>query len=225
MHLQKTFGSLAALEGKKLAMTWAYSPSYGKPLSVPQGIVNLMTRFGMNVVLAHPEGYDVMPGTAARAHRQAEESGGSFELVHNMEEAFAEADVVYPKSWAPFDVMEKRTRYLRGGQGDKMDELEVEAVANNARFKEWECTEELMSATRQGKALYMHCLPADITGVSCEEGEVAASVFDRFRTATYHEAEHKPYVMAAMILLSRFENPARALSQVLERGAPRRLAG
>jgi knotted carbamoyltransferase YgeW len=224
MHLQKTFGSLAALEGKKLAMTWAYSPSYGKPLSVPQGIVNLMTRFGMNVVLAHPEGYDVMPGTAARAHRQAEESGGSFELVHNMEEAFAEADVVYPKSWAPFDVMEKRTRYLRGGQGDKMDELEVEAVANNARFKEWECTEELMSATRQGKALYMHCLPADITGVSCEEGEVAASVFDRFRTATYHEAEHKPYVMAAMILLSRFENPARALSQVLERGAPRRLA-
>jgi len=225
MHLQKTFGSLAALEGKKLAMTWAYSPSYGKPLSVPQGIVNLMTRFGMDVVLAHPEGYDLMPGTAARARRQAEESGGTFELVHSMEEAFAEADVVYPKSWAPFDVMEKRTRYLRGGQGDKMDELEGEAVANNARFKEWECTEELMSATRQGTALYMHCLPADITGVSCEEGEVAASVFDRYRTATYHEAEHKPYVMAAMILLSRFENPARVLSQVLERGAPRRFAG
>jgi ornithine carbamoyltransferase len=142
-----------------------------------------------------------------------------------MEEAFAEADVVYPKSWAPFGIMEKRTRYLRGGRGDKMDELEEEAVANNARFKEWECTEELMSTTRQGKALYMHCLPADITGVSCEEGEVAASVFDRYRTATYHEAEHKPYVMAAMILLSRFENPARVLSQVLERGAPRRLAG
>jgi knotted carbamoyltransferase YgeW len=221
MHLQKTFGSLEALRGKKLAMTWAYSPSYGKPLSVPQGIVNLMTRFGMDVVLAHPEGYDLMPGTAARAEQQAESSGGSFELVHSMEEAFADADVVYPKSWAPFHVMEKRTRYLRDGQGGKIDELEQEAVANNARFSQWECTEELMATTKAGKALYMHCLPADITGVSCEKGEVAASVFDRYRTATYHEAEHKPYVMAAMILLSRFENPARVLSDVLEHAAPR----
>ena len=224
MHLQKTFGSLEALKGKKLAMTWAYSPSYGKPLSVPQGIVNLMTRFGMNVVLAHPEGYDLMPDTAARAEQQAEGSEGSFELVHSMEEAFADADVVYPKSWAPFHVMEKRTRLLRAGQGGKMDQLEKEAVANNARFKQWECTEELMATTRQGEGLYMHCLPADITGVSCEEGEVAASVFDRYRTATYHEAEHKPYVMAAMILLSRFSNPARVLLRALERGAERRLS-
>ena len=223
MHLQKTFGSLEALRGKKLAMTWAYSPSYGKPLSVPQGIVNLMTRFGMDVVLAHPEGYDLMPGTAERASQQAASSGGSFQLVHSMEEAFADAEVVYPKSWAPFRVMEKRTRYLRAGQADKMDELEKEAVANNAQFKQWECTEELMATTQEGRALYMHCLPADITGVSCEAGEVAASVFDRYRTATYHEAEHKPYVMAAMILLSRFENPARVLAEVLQRGAPRRL--
>jgi len=221
-HLKHHFGGLENLKGKKLAMTWAYSPSYGKPLSVPQGIVNLMTRFGMDVVLAHPEGYDLMPGTAERASQQAASSGGSFQLVHSMEEAFADAEVVYPKSWAPFHVMEKRTRYLRSGQADKMDELEKEAVANNAQFKQWECTEELMAATQEGRALYMHCLPADITGVSCEEGEVAASVFDRYRTATYHEAEHKPYVMAAMILLSRFENPARVLAEVLQRGAPRR---
>jgi ornithine carbamoyltransferase len=119
--------------------------------------------------------------------------------------------------------MEKRTRYLRAGQADKMDELEKEAVANNAQFKQWECTEELMATTQEGKALYMHCLPADITGVSCEEGEVAASVFERYRTAAYDEAEHKPYVMAAMILMSRFENPTRVLAEVLQRGAPRRL--
>ena len=222
MHLQKTFGSLEALRGKKLAMTWAYSPSYGKPLSVPQGIVNLMTRFGMEVVLAHPEGYDLMPGTSELASRQSESSGGSFELVHSMEEAFADADVVYPKSWAPFHVMEKRTQYLRQGQGGEMDQLEREAVANNARFKEWECTEELMATTKDAAALYMHCLPADITGVSCEEGEVAADVFERYRTATYREAEHKPYVMAAMILLSRFPDPSQVLSTALDRGAPRR---
>jgi ornithine carbamoyltransferase len=159
------------------------------------------------------------------AQQQAKDSGGSFELVHSMEEAFAGADVVYPKSWAPYHVMEKRTRYLRQGQGDQMEELEQEAVANNARFEQWECTEELMATTLGGKALYMHCLPADITGVSCEKGEVAASVFERYRTATYHEAEHKPYVMAAMILLSRFENPARVLSEVSDRGNPRRLPG
>src|SRR5512136_2701746 len=61
LHLQKTYGGLDRLRGKTIAMTWAYSPSYGKPLSVPQGIICLMTRFGMNVVLAHPEGYDLQP--------------------------------------------------------------------------------------------------------------------------------------------------------------------
>jgi knotted carbamoyltransferase YgeW len=223
MHLQKTFGSLAALRGKKIAMTWAYSPSYGKPLSVPQGIVGLMTRFGMNVTLAHPEGYDLMPDMARIARRQASESGGSFETVNSMEEAFADADVVYPKSWAPYEIMQRRTEYLRGGESGKLEELEKECIAMNDGHKDWECTEELMAGTRDGKALYMHCLPADITGVSCKEGEVAASVFERYRTATYHEAEHKPYVMAAMILLNRFEHPDRVLFQLLGREHRRRL--
>ncbi|MFH1573309.1 MAG: knotted carbamoyltransferase YgeW, partial [Acidobacteriota bacterium] len=60
LHLQRHFGGLGKLKGKKIAVSWAYSPSYGKPLSVPQGIVGLMTRFGMHVVLAHPEGYDLV---------------------------------------------------------------------------------------------------------------------------------------------------------------------
>jgi knotted carbamoyltransferase YgeW len=222
MHLQQTFGSLEALRGKKIAMTWAYSPSYGKPLSVPQGIVGLMTRFGMNVVLAHPEGYDLMPEMAPIARRQASESGGSFSVVNSMSEAFEDADIVYPKSWAPFEVMKQRTEYLRGGQADKLEALEAEGLAMNEKHKDWECTEELMSATRDGKALYMHCLPADITGVSCEEGEVAASVFERYRLATYHEASHKPYVMAAMILQNRFEHPDRVLFRLRSRALPRR---
>ncbi len=215
MHLKKTFGSLDALKGKKIAMTWAYSPSYGKPLSVPQGIVGLMTRFGMDVTLAHPPGYDLMPEIGHIARRQASESGGSFEIAGSMEEAFADADVVYPKSWAPYEVMQRRTEILRAGESDKLGALEQECLAQNAEHKDWECTEELMAATRGGKALYMHCLPADITGVSCEQGEVSASVFDRYRTATYHEAEHKPYVMAAMILLGRFEHPTRVLFKLL----------
>ena len=223
MHLQKTYGSLDAIRGKKIAMTWAYSPSYGKPLSVPQGIIGLMTRFGMNVTLAHPEGYDLMPSLVEMSKKHAADSGGSFTVAHSMKEAFEDADIVYPKSWAPFHVMEKRTAFLRGGEAAKLDDLEKECIANNSKYKDWECTEDLMSVTRGGKAHYMHCLPADITGVSCKEGEVSASVFDRYRWPTYREAEHKLYVMAAMILLTRVENPARALAGLLEKGTPRRI--
>jgi len=222
LHLKSTFGSLTALRGKKLAMTWAYSPSYGKPLSVPQGIIGLMTRFGMDVVLAHPEGYDLMPEIDFIAQRQADRSGGSFTIVHTMADAFADADVVYPKSWAPFQVMEARTRYLRSGRSEELDELEAQTLASNARHKDWECNDDVMSTTREGQALYMHCLPADISGVSCAAGEVSESVFERYRLTTYKEAEHKPYVIAAMILLSRFAEPARVLHEVLERASPRR---
>ncbi len=234
MHLQATFGSLEALRGKQLAMTWAYSPSYGKPLSVPQGIVGLMTRFGMDVTLAHPPGYDLMPEIPAIARRQASESGGSFKITDSMDEAFSGADIVYPKSWAPYQVMQRRTELLRGGSSpeggqtdmsDQLGELEQECLAKNAEHRDWECSEERMASTRDGKALYMHCLPADITGVSCEQGEVAASVFERYRAATYREAEHKPYVMAAMILLARFEHPERVLLKLLSDGRRRQMVG
>ncbi len=223
LHLQKTFGSLEALRGKKIAMTWAFSPSYGKPLSVPQGIVGLMTRFGMKVSLAHPQGYGIMPEIQEIARRQAPASGGSFEVTDSMAEAFDGADIVYPKSWAPYDVMQRRTELLRGGHSDQLAALEKECLARNDSHRDWECTEELMARTQGGKALYMHCLPADITGVSCEQGEVAASVFDRYRSATYHEAKHKPYVIAAMMLLNRFEHADRTLHQVGERAALRQL--
>lgn len=222
MHLRQTFGSLENLKGKAIAMTWAYSPSYGKPLSVPQGIITLMTRFGMNVTLAHPQGYDLVRDTLDIAGKHARESGGSFKQCHSMEEAFRDADVVYPKSWAPFNVMEERTRLLRSGATNQLNELEKAALANNARFKSWECTDKLMSLTQGGKAHYMHCLPADITGVSCKEGEVAAGVFDCYRLATYRQASHKPFVIAAMILLARFEHGGTVLKQIVQRNRPRR---
>jgi knotted carbamoyltransferase YgeW len=221
-HLTSTFGSLDALKGKKLAMTWAYSPSYGKPLSVPQGIVALMTRFGMNVVLAHPEGYDLVEEPLAAARRFAAQSGGSFSVASSMEEAFKDADIVYPKSWAPVRVMHERTRLLRAGETAKLADLEREALANNARFKSWECTDDLMKLTKDGRALYMHCLPADVTGVSCKAGEVSAVVFERYRLQTYREAGHKPFVIAAMILATRFADPAAVLSGCLERNCARR---
>ncbi len=221
LHLRKTFGSLDALCGKKLAMTWAYSPSYGKPLSVPQGIITLMTRFGMNVVLAHPEGYDLVPETLDFAARHAGESGGSFSHVHSMQDAFRDADIVYPKSWAPYQIMQQRTELLRAGDSSKLDDLEKQCLADNAKHKDWECNEQMMTLTRGGEASYMHCLPADISGVSCDAGEVSADVFERARLDSYHEASHKPFIIAAMILLARFEKPADVLRRLTDRAAPR----
>ncbi|MBN2446119.1 MAG: knotted carbamoyltransferase YgeW [Phycisphaerae bacterium] len=223
LHLQKTFGSLDALRGKKIAMTWGYSPSYGKPLSVAQGIITLMTRFGMNVVLAHPEGYDVIPELEQLAGKHAAASGGSFAKVHSMEEAFRDADIVYPKSWAPYQVMERRTALLRAKESKQLEALEKECLAHNAQFKNWECTEALMKLTNGGQALYMHPLPADITDLNCAAGEVAKSVFERYRVPTYKEAEHKLYVIAAMIMLTRFEHPARLLKQLVDKASPRRM--
>jgi ornithine carbamoyltransferase len=139
-----------------------------------------------------------------------------------MEEAFRDADVVYPKSWAPARVMHERTRLLRAGETSKLADLEREALANNARFENWECTERMMQLTRGGRAEYMHCLPADVTGVSCQAGEVSANVFERYRLQTYREAGHKPFVIAAMILLTRFRHPAAVLRGCLARNLQRR---
>lgn len=221
-HLIKVFGSVENLRGKKLAMTWAYSPSYGKPLSVPQGIITLMTRFGMDVTLAHPEGYDLLPDTVKVAERHADRSGGSFKKVGSMAEAFEGADIVYPKSWAPFHVMEQRTKLLREKRPGELASLEKECLANNARFVDWECNEQLMKGTKDGRALYMHCLPADITNVSCKQGEVSAAVFEKYRLATYREAGHKPFVIAAMMMLTRFADPVGTLKGLIERDRGRR---
>lgn len=220
-HLIEHFGGLENLKGKKIAMSWAYSPSYGKPLSVPQGIIGLMTRFGMDVVLAHPEGYEVMPEVEEVARKNAAASGGSFTKTGSMAEAFEGADIVYPKSWAPFAAMEKRTNLYGDGDMDGIKALEQELLAQNAEFKDWECTEELMAKTKDGKALYMHCLPADITGVSCEQGEVAASVFDRYRDPLYMEASYKPYIIAAMMFMAKFKDPAGKLDALLKNAAAR----
>ena len=221
-HLIERFGGLQNLRGKKVAMTWAYSPSYGKPLSVPQGVAGLLTRLGMHVTLAHPEGYEIMPEVEALAARQAIESGGSFRRVGTMAEAFADADIVYPKSWAPFAAMERRTELYGQGDAEGVKALEKELLAQNARHADWECTEALMDTTHDGKALYLHCLPADITGVSCDKGEVAASVFDRYRAPLYRQASFKPYVIAAMIFLAKVQRPAEALETLRRKGRARK---
>ena len=213
------FGGLENLKGKKIAMTWAYSPSYGKPLSVAQGMIGLMTRMGMEVVLAHPKGYDLMPEVVQLAEKQAKESGGSFAVTNSMEDAFKDADVVCPKSWAPFAVMQKRTELLRNADTKGLEELEKEALAENAKYMDWVCDEKMMNLTNN--ALYMHPLPADISGFNCENGEVTKDVFDKNLIHTYTQAGFKPYIIQAMILLSKVKNPADILNYFILRNKKR----
>lgn len=223
LHIIHHFGGVENLKGKKVAMTWAYSPSYGKPLSVPQGVIGLFTRFGMDVVLAHPEGYEVMPEVEEVAKKNAQATGGTFTKTNSMEEAFKDADIVYPKSWAPFAAMEKRTNLYADGNSEGIKTLEKELLAQNAEHKDWCCTEEMMSKTKDGKALYLHCLPADINGVSCEQGEVEASVFDRYRVPLYKEASFKPYIIAAMIFLAKCKDPQAMIKKLADKATERQM--
>jgi len=224
LHIIHHFGGVENVKGKKLAMSWAYSPSYGKPLSVPQGVIGLMTRFGMEVCLAHPAGYEVMGDVEKVADSMAAQSGGKFLKTNDMREAFKNADIVYPKSWAPYNAMEKRTEFYGDGDDAGIKALEKELLAQNARHKDWACTEDMMKLTKNGNALYLHCLPADITGVSCETGEVDASVFDRYRQPLYREAGFKPYIIAAIMFLSKCGRPDKMLKALADRGQARLLA-
>ena len=214
-HLVEHFGSVEELRGKRIAMMWAYSPSYGKPLSVPQGIIGLLTRFGMDVSLAFPKGYSLMPDVVERAAAQAGSSDGAFRICGTMGEAFKDADIVYPKSWAPFSIMEERTALIGRNDMVGLDALEEHCLDTNRRHISWQCTEELMQTTNN--ALYMHCLPADITGVSCETGEVADSVFDRFRVPLFRQAGYKPYIIAAMIFAAKIFKLKEAFSEIMDR--------
>jgi len=170
------------LEGKTIAVSWAYSPSYAKPLSVPQGLISLLPRFGMNVRLAHPPGYDLMPEVVEEAKRS-----GSFVRCASMDEAFDGADIVYPKSWGPYDLMlERKTGDLK--------EVEKRMLARNREHTDWICDERRMQLTND--ALYMHCLPADIGA------EVAPEILERFRFSLAQEANKKLYVVMALLALA-----------------------
>ncbi len=196
MWLREKFPS--GLAGKTIAVSWAYSPSYAKPLSVPQGLIMLLTRFGMNVRLAHPKGYDLMPECIESAAEHAKESGGRFQEMHDMDEAFAGADVVYPKSWGPYDLMLERKN------GD-LKAIEKRALERNATHRDWICDERRMALTSH--AHYMHCLPADIGA------EVSRGVMEQFRFPLAREANKKVYAIMALLAVAKVKN----LDAVLQR--------
>ena len=199
---------LGDLRGKKVAVCWASSPSYAKPLSVPQGLITLLTRFGAKVTLAQPEGYRLMDGPMAAAAANARASGGSFQPVASMDEAFAGAHAVYPKSWGPWDLMQERVEANRKGDKTAMADIERRALERNARHRDWICDERRMGLTKE--ALYLHCLPADIGA------EVSPGVMERFRVDVAREANKKVYVIMALLAAAKVKDLAARLASLGE---------
>ncbi len=220
-YMASEFGGLENLKGKKITVSWVYSPDGTRSFAVPQGIVNLATRFGMDVTLASPEGMDFMPDTYTSAAQNAEKSGGSFKRVDNIEEALTDADIVIPMNWAPISFLEKRTELSEANMGTYIDLLEHELRENNREFIDWEITEELMEKTHEGKALLLHSLPADVTDISCIRGEMTAQVYNANLDGILAKCGMRPYVIAAMVLLSKTEDPKAAFEAITEKATKR----
>jgi N-acetylornithine carbamoyltransferase len=167
------------LRGLRVTVSWAFAPSYAKPLSVPQGLLTLLPRFGMDVVLAHPPGFDLMPEARKRAEEAAAQGGGTISVTEDMDSAFEGADVVYPKSWGRLDLFTD----------------EAAALADAARYRDWICDERRMELARPD-SLYMHCLPAD------RGSEVTDDVIDGSHSVVYDEAENRLHTGKALMALT-----------------------
>jgi N-acetylornithine carbamoyltransferase len=167
------------LRGKTMNVSWAYAASYQKPISVPQSLILLMNRFGMNVRLTHPPEYLLMPDIMQQAKDNARKSGGSFEVINDFDAGFKDADIVYPKSW--------------GASLTTTDDAKSAEIGK--QYTDWICDERRMDMAKN-HAIYMHCLPAD-RGI-----EVADAVIDGPHSRVYDEAENRMHAQNAVMALT-----------------------
>ncbi|MDL1895948.1 ornithine carbamoyltransferase [Anaerolineae bacterium CFX7] len=167
------------LRRKKMVVSWAYAASYSKPISVPQSLILQMTRFGMDVVLAHPPEFKLMPDIVQQAQDNAKRYGTGFEIVHDMDEAFKDADIVYPKSWGPLLTTSDKN----------------EGKALTEKYKSWITDQRRMNLTKDD-SIYMHCLPAD------RNLEVTDEVIDGRHSVVYDEAENRLHAQKAVMALT-----------------------
>ncbi|MCB0211941.1 MAG: ornithine carbamoyltransferase [Anaerolineae bacterium] len=165
--------------GKTIAVSYAYASSYQKPLSVPQSLILLMSRYGMNVRLVHPPEFKLMPDIVQQAADNAKASGGSFEIMDDMDAGFKDADILYPKSWGCWVTTED----------------EAESVEIGKQYVDW-ITDERRMALAKDDAIYMHCLPAD------RNIEVTDGVIDGPQSVVYDEAENRLHAQKAVMALT-----------------------
>jgi len=167
------------LKHTKVSVIWAYATSHKKPISVPLTQVLLFPRYGMDVTLAYPEGYDLPDWAIKQAKENAEKHGGILTITHNMEEAYRDADIVIPKNWGSWET----------NQSDEVVDDLLESC------KDWKCTEEMMKLANKD-VMYMHALPAD------RGNEVENSVIDGPHSIIYDEAENRLHTAKAVMTLT-----------------------
>ena len=165
--------------GLTINVSYAYAASYLKPLSLPQSLILLLTRYGANVRLTRPPEFKLMPDIVEQARENARLSGGSFEVLEDFDAGFEDADIVYPKSWGPLLTTTDTE----------------EATAISARYTDWIADDRRMGLAKQD-AGYMHCLPAD------RNVEVTDSVIDGPNSIVFDEAENRLHVQKAVMALT-----------------------
>jgi ornithine carbamoyltransferase len=169
------------LRRKKIVVSWAYAASYLKPISVPQSLILQMPRFGMDVVLAHPPEFKLMPDIITQAQEQARKFGTGFDIIsdpNGMDAAFKDGDIIYAKSWGPLLTTSDKT------EGKKIQDA----------YKHW-ITDERKMALAKPDAIYMHPLPAD------RNIEVTDGVMDGPHSVVYDEAENRLHAQKAVMAL------------------------
>jgi ornithine carbamoyltransferase len=159
-------------------VSYAYAASYQKPISVPQSLVLLMTRYGMNVRLTRPPEFRLMPEIMDQAKDNARASGGSLEVIEDFEAGMRDADVVYAKSW--------------GSMVTTSDPEESARISQ--RYEDWIVDERRMALAPNG--IYMHPLPAD------RNIEVADGVIDGPQSVVFDQAENRLHVQKAVMALT-----------------------
>ena len=167
------------VKGTKVSIIWAYATTHKKPISVPLTQVLLFPRYGMEVTLAYPEGYDLPDWAIQQARENAEKHGGTLTITHNMEEAYRDAEIVIPKNWGNW-VTSQSTEVIT-------DVLES--------YKDWKCTEKMMKIANKD-VMYMHALPAD------RGNEVEDSVIDGPHSIVFDEAENRLHTAKAVMCLT-----------------------
>jgi len=165
--------------GLKLGVAWTSAPNYVRPLSVPQSLILLMPRFGIDVTLAYPPEFKLMPEIEEQARQNAKEAGAKFEISHRFEDAFEDADVVIPKSWGPLVHTQDREEGLRLIE----------------KYPDWCCDAKRMALGKEN-LIYMHPLPAD------RGREVTDEVIDGPQSVVYDEAENRLHVQKALMALT-----------------------
>lgn len=167
--------------GQTVTVSWAYAASYQKPLSVPQSLILLLPRYGMNVRLVHPTGFDLMPEIVGQAQENAAKAGAGFEIMDDFEAGFRGTDVVYAKSWGAM------TSTIDEGEGGDLIDL----------HKNWITDERRMAMARDG-AVFMHPLPAD------RNVEVTDGVIDGPASVVFDEAENRLHTQKATMALTMY---------------------